>query len=88
MIQLTERERMLRTYRRQEIDRIMMVDSAWNGTVRRWHQEGLPEDIDWRDYFGFDKPVQIGFDNSPRCEAPKHCQNGCFQGPIPLPYHS
>ncbi len=69
MIQLTERERMLRTYRRQEIDRIMMVDSAWNGTVRRWHAEGMPQGIDWRDYFGFDKPVMIGFDNSPRFEA-------------------
>ena len=68
MIELTTRERMLRTYRRQEIDRIMMVDSAWNGTVRRWRAEGMPDGVDWRDYFGFDKPVQIGFDNSPRFE--------------------
>ena len=69
MIQLTERERMLRTYRREEIDRIMMVDSAWNGTVRRWRAEGMPDGVDWRDYFGFDKPVMIGFDNSPRFET-------------------
>ena len=57
---------MLRTYRRQEIDRIMMVDSAWGGTVRRWKNEGMPEDLDWQDYFGFDKIVRIGTDNSPR----------------------
>ena len=57
---------MLRTYRRQEIDRIMMVDSAWDGTVRRWKNEGMPEDVDWQDYFGFDKIVRIGTDNSPR----------------------
>jgi len=68
MIQLTERERMLRTFRRQEIDRIMMVDSAWNGTQKRWKNEGMPTNIDWRDHFGFDKPVQIRPDNSPRFE--------------------
>ena len=66
MVELTGRERMLRTYRRQEIDRIMMVDSAWDGTVRRWKNEGMPEDVDWQDYFGFDKIVRIGTDNSPR----------------------
>ena len=46
MTKLTSRERMLRTYRREEIDRIMMVDSAWAGTVKRWQREGMPADID------------------------------------------
>ena len=50
MIQLTERERMLRTYKRQEIDRIMMLDTAWEGTKRRWVAEGMPKDIPWMDY--------------------------------------
>lgn len=59
---------MLRTYRRQEIDRIPMVDSAWAGTVRRWQTEGLPAGVDWQDYFGFDKVVRIHPDNSPRFE--------------------
>ena len=66
MTKLTSRERMLRTYRREEIDRIMMVDSAWKGTVQRWHREGMPAGVDWQDYFGFDKIVKIGTDNSPR----------------------
>ena len=66
MAQLTTRERMLRTYRHQEIDRILMVDSAWAGTVNRWYREGMPKDVDWQDYFGFDKIAKIRPDNSPR----------------------
>jgi len=69
MSEMTSRERMLRTYRRQEIDRMMMVDTAWGGTVRRWHAEGLPEGVDWQDYFGFDKIVRFFPDNSPRFET-------------------
>ena len=63
---LTERERILRTYRRQEVDRIPMLDTAWAGTVRRWHNEGLPQDVSWVDYFGFDHQIRVGTDNSPR----------------------
>ncbi len=66
MIELTSRERMLRTYRHQDIDRIMMVDSAWEGTVKRWRSEGMPSNIEWQDYFNFDKVVSILPDNSPR----------------------
>lgn len=68
MIQLTERERMLRTIRRQEIDRVMMLDKAWAGTIRRWQNEGMPANVDWQDHFGFDHLVQIRPDNSPRYE--------------------
>ncbi len=63
---LTTRERILRTCRHQEIDRMAMVDYPWAGTLRRWHNEGLPMNVDWRDYFGFDKIVRISTDNSPR----------------------
>ncbi len=63
---LTERERILRTYRHQEVDRIPMLDSAWAGTVRRWQNEGLPKDVSWVDYFGFDHQIRVGTDNSPR----------------------
>ena len=66
MAELTTRERILRTYRRQEIDRIAMVDTPWAGTLKRWHNEGLPAGVDWRDYFGFDKIATICPDNSPR----------------------
>jgi len=68
MIQLTERERILRTYKRQEIDRIAMVDKVWQGTLKRWHNEGLPKNISWQEYFGFDNVIRIQPDNSPRFE--------------------
>ena len=66
MVKLTERERMLRTYRHQEVDRIPMVDSAWDGTIRRWYNEGMPKDTDWESHFGFDKLIRVNPDNSPR----------------------
>ena len=68
MIKLTERERILRTYKRQEIDRIPMIDSPWRGTLKRWHNEGLPENVAWEDYFGFDRQLILWTDNSPRFE--------------------
>jgi len=68
MATLTTRERMLRTYKRQELDRILMVDSAWAGTVRRWQNEGMPKNVDWRDHFGFDRVIRINPSNSPRFE--------------------
>ena len=67
-MELTSRERILRCYKRQEIDRIPMLDGAWRGTVKRWHNEGLPENMDWENYFGFDKATEIVPDNSPRYE--------------------
>lgn len=65
MIELTERERILRTYQRKEVDRIPMVDSAWPGTIRRWYNEGMPKNVGWEQYFGFDKLIRIYPDNSP-----------------------
>ena len=69
MSELTSRERILRTYKRMEIDRIAMVDSPWQGTLRRWKSEGMPAGVDWNDYFGFDKVVRICPNNSPRFES-------------------
>ena len=66
MAEMTTRERFLKMYAHEEADRIPIIDSPWAGTIRRWHQEGMPEDIDWRDYFGVDKVETIGVDISPR----------------------
>lgn len=68
MKELTTRERMIRTFRHEEVDRIMMLDSAWKGTIARWKREGMPADAEWQDYFGFDKKGSIFPDNSPRYE--------------------
>ncbi len=67
-MELSTRERILRTYRHQDVDRIAMVDRAWAGTLARWQKEGLPAGMEWQDYFGFDKISSIGPDNSPRFE--------------------
>ena len=65
MAVLNSRERILRTHKRLDVDRIAMVDSAWAGTVKRWKQEGMPDNVDWQDYFGYDKVVTINCNNSP-----------------------
>ena len=69
MTPMTTRERILRAIHRQEADRIPLVDSAWAGTVARWQREGLPEGVAWEDYFGYDRIIGIGVDNSPRFES-------------------
>ena len=66
---LTSRERMIRTYQRKEIDRIPLIDTIWAGTHQRWIKEGLPQGMEWEDYFGFDKFIRIRPDNSPRFET-------------------
>ena len=66
MVKLTERERMLRTFRRMEVDRIPMYDTAWAGTKRRWYAEGMPAGVSWEEHFGFDRVVRYCPDNSPR----------------------
>ena len=65
---MTTRERFQRMYEHREADRIPIIDSPWAGTLRRWHAEGMPEDVDWRDYFDIDKVQNIGVDITPRYE--------------------
>ena len=65
---MNSRERFLRMFEHREADRIPIIDSPWAGTLRRWRREGMPEGIDWRDYFGVDKSEQIGVDITPRYE--------------------
>lgn len=62
---MTTWERFKRIYEHREADRVPIVDSPWNGTVRRWRREGMPADVDWRDYFDVDKVAGIGVDISP-----------------------
>lgn len=61
-------ERIKRMYEHQEADRIPITDSAWAGTVRRWHREGMPGNVSWEDYFDVDKIAGIPVDISPRYE--------------------
>lgn len=65
---MTSKERFLRMYAHQEADRIPIIDSPWAGTIARWHDEGMPEGADWREFFGVDKVESIGVDITPRYE--------------------
>jgi len=66
---MTSRERIQRMYEHREADRVPIIDSPWAGTIRRWHQEGMPSNVDWCDYFGTDKMAEINIDISPRYES-------------------
>ncbi len=66
---MTSYERFKRMYEHREADRIPIIDSPWAGTMRRWHREGMPEGVDWRDYFDIDKSESIGVDITPRYET-------------------
>ena len=68
MKEMTTQERFARMFAHKEADRIPIIDEPWAGTIRRWHREGMPKGIDWRDYFGVDKVERIHVDISPRYE--------------------
>lgn len=68
MATMTSWERFKRMYEHKEADRIPIIDNPWGGTVRRWRREGMPEKVEWEDYFGIDKIGKIRTDISPRME--------------------
>lgn len=64
---VTSRERILRMFEHREADRIAIADKPWGAdTLERWKREGMPANMDYEDYFGFDKIVRFDIDNSPR----------------------
>ncbi len=69
MTQMTSYERFKRMFEHREADRVPIIDGPWQGTIARWHREGMPEGVDWRDYFAVDKLERVGIDISPRYEA-------------------
>jgi uroporphyrinogen decarboxylase len=66
MAEMTTYERMKRMYEHREADRVPITDSPWGATIERWHREGMPRNVSFVDYFGLDRFVRIGADNSPR----------------------
>lgn len=46
-------------------DRVPIMDGPWGATVRRWEDEGLPENKSPADHFGYEI-VAIGADTTPR----------------------
>lgn len=65
MYSMTTRERYSRMFQHEEADRIPVIDEPWDATIERWHREGMPAGMDFRDYFELDKVAHIEVDNSP-----------------------
>ncbi|MCM8817016.1 MAG: hypothetical protein NC913_05850 [Candidatus Omnitrophica bacterium] len=68
---MTPRERWYNTFHFKPVDRIFNMEFGWwSDTLKRWHNEGLPAEIDTIEkgdrFFGFDKltyvPVNLGLD--------------------------
>lgn len=64
-VELTSQERVRMAISRQTPDRVPVRDSPWAATLKRWHQEGLPETRSREEYFGYDLRL-ISADLSPR----------------------
>ena len=66
MTVMTTKERITRMFEHRDADRVPITDSPWSSTLQRWHTEGLPEGMDFSDYFDLDKFADFSVDNSPR----------------------
>lgn len=69
MQKMTSHERFSRMFAHKEADRVPILDSPWQGTIRRWHNEGMPTGVNYVDYFDLDKVCSINVDNSPQYET-------------------
>ena len=68
MAEMTSYERMKTIYDHREPDRLPIIDGPWGTTVRRWHEEGLPEGVSWIEYFDLDRIGGLSVDTSPRLD--------------------
>ena len=65
---MTSHERFKRMFEHAEADRVPIIDGPWAPTIERWHKEGMPEDVNFVDYFDIDHVSGIHVDNSPQYE--------------------
>ena len=65
MPEMTTRQRIALMYQHAQPDRVPLFEQPWGPTVARWRKEGMG-DRDYIDYFGLDRIVMMGVDNSPR----------------------
>ncbi|HNQ35720.1 MAG TPA: uroporphyrinogen decarboxylase family protein [bacterium] len=66
MKKLTSHERFARIFGHREADRIPIVDAPWSTTIQRWRREGMPENVDFTEFFDLDRVAGFSIDNSPR----------------------
>ncbi len=51
---MTSRERISLALSLKEADRIAVIDGPWETTIKRWHEEGLPEDKAPHEFFNYE----------------------------------
>jgi uroporphyrinogen decarboxylase len=51
---MTSRERIKMALKHKEPDRVPIHDGPWESTLERWYKEGLPKDVEFEDYFGYE----------------------------------
>ncbi|SHF23511.1 Uroporphyrinogen-III decarboxylase [Caldanaerobius fijiensis DSM 17918] len=58
---MNQRERFLNTMRFKSVDRVpFYIGGPWATTLKRWHSEGLPENVDLNRLFDADGVVELG----------------------------
>ena len=63
---MNARERFLRTMHFEPVDRPFLLPQwTFPATIRRWHREGLPTDVHFNTYFGFDRYEHVPVNLSP-----------------------
>jgi uroporphyrinogen decarboxylase len=62
---MLSRERVLAALNHEEADRVPIHDSPWAATIDRWHEEGLPVEVNPAEHFDYEI-VCFGADTSPR----------------------
>jgi uroporphyrinogen decarboxylase len=62
------RERFNCMFAHREADRVPIVDLPWDSTLARWRREGMPEGVDFEDFFDIDRVTLLRVDESPRYE--------------------
>ncbi len=65
---LTTKERFTRMFEHRAADRVPITDVPWHATIERWRGEGLPEGVDFEDYFDIDRVNLLFVDGSPQYE--------------------
>ncbi len=66
MYKMTSKERFARAFQHKEADRVVMWDFPWPGALRKWHAEGMPENVSYEEYFDVDNVGRVVPDESPR----------------------
>jgi uroporphyrinogen decarboxylase len=66
MGEMNSHERFSCMFEHREADRVPIIDIPWSETIERWHAEGMPEGMNFVEYFGLDRVAEVMVDNSPR----------------------